>query len=185
VSVLFERGATDSDDAANIAVAVSIYGLGLPAFVIQKFLQPLYFAREDTRTPFRYALVAMVINAVLAIGLIPVVGWFAPAIGATVSGWVMVALLAIGARRLGDVARFDAQFHKRIWRIVAASLLMGACLWAGNVSLSPALGLDWIRYIALVTLIGIGIVSYFALGQLLGAFKLSEIKGAVRRGGRD
>ena len=184
VSVLFERGATDSDDAANIAVAVSIYGLGLPAFVIQKFLQPLYFAREDTRSPFRYALVAMVINAVLAIGLIPIVGWFAPAIAATVSGWVMVALLAIGARRLGDVARFDTQFHKRIWRIVAASLLMGVCLWFGNVSLSPALGLDWIKYIALTALIGIGVVSYFAIGQLFGAFKLSEFKGAVRRGQR-
>ena len=30
-----------------------------------------YFAREDTRTPFRYALVAMVVNAVVAIGLRP------------------------------------------------------------------------------------------------------------------
>ena len=35
VSVLFERGATGPDDSAAIAVAVAIYGLGLPAFVLQ------------------------------------------------------------------------------------------------------------------------------------------------------
>lgn len=181
VSVLFERGKTGPDDAAAIAVAVSIYGLGLPAFVIQKFIQPLYFAREDTRSPFRFALVAMVVNAALAIGLSPVIGWIAPAIAATVAGWTMVALLMIGARRMGDVARFDAQLRRRIWRIVAASVVMGGFLWAGNIALSPALGMPGVRYIALTALITIGIVAYFIVGNLFGAFKLSEFKKAIRR----
>ncbi|MEP3945622.1 murein biosynthesis integral membrane protein MurJ [Ascidiaceihabitans sp.] len=181
VTVLFARGATGADDAAAIAVAVSIYGLGLPAFVVQKFLQPLYFAREDTKTPFRFALVAMVVNAAIALGLTSTIGWIAPAIATTVAGWVMVALLAIGARRMGDVARFDAQFHKRIWRILAASAIMGGCLWMANVVLTPALGMAGIRYGALLGLVAVGILSFFCAGQLLGAFKLSEIKGAVRR----
>jgi putative peptidoglycan lipid II flippase len=181
VSVLFERGKTGPDDAAAIAVAVSIYGLGLPAFVIQKFIQPLYFAREDTRSPFRFALVAMVVNAALAIGLSPVIGWIAPAIAATVAGWTMVALLMIGARRMGDVARFDAQLRRRIWRIVAASVVMGGFLWAGNIALSPALGMPGVRYIALSALITIGIIAYFIVGNLFGAFKLSEFKKAIRR----
>ena len=181
VSVLFERGKTGPDDAAAIAVAVSIYGLGLPAFVIQKFIQPLYFAREDTRSPFRFALVAMVVNAALAIGLSPVIGWIAPAIAATVAGWTMVALLMIGARRMGDVARFDAQLRRRIWRIVAASVVMGGFLWAGNIALSPALGMPGVRYIALTALITMGIVAYFIVGNLFGAFKLSEFKKAIRR----
>jgi putative peptidoglycan lipid II flippase len=182
VSVLFERGNTGPDDAAAIAVAVSIYGLGLPAFVIQKFVQPLYFARLDTRSPFRFAVMAMVINAALAIGLSPVIGWIAPAIAATVAGWTMVALLMIGARSMGDVARFDAQLRKRIWRIVAASIVMGGCLWAGNVALSPALGMPGVRYIALIALIIFGIISYFISGHLFGAFKISEFKKAIRRG---
>lgn len=184
VSVLFERGATGADDAAAIAFAVSVYGLGLPAFVVQKFLQPLYFAREDTRSPFRYALVAMVVNAGLALGLAPVIGWIAPAIATTVAGWVMAVLLAIGARSMGDVARFDAQFHRRIWRIVAASVIMGLCLWVANVLLTPALGMGGYRYIALFVLLAVGAISYFGAGQMLGAFKLSEFKSAVRRGGK-
>ena len=56
-TVLFQRGATTTDDAAAIAIAVAIYGLGLPAFVLQKILQPLYYAREDTRRPFYLSLI--------------------------------------------------------------------------------------------------------------------------------
>ena len=63
ISVLFERGAFLSSDSQATALALAIYGLGLPAFVGQKIIQPLYFAREDTATPFRIALIAMVINA--------------------------------------------------------------------------------------------------------------------------
>ena len=59
VSVLFERGAFTSDDSHATAAALAVYGIGLPAFVLQKTLQPLYFSEEDTRTPFRYAVVAM------------------------------------------------------------------------------------------------------------------------------
>ncbi|MDW4499000.1 murein biosynthesis integral membrane protein MurJ [Sulfitobacter sp. D35] len=181
-SVLYERGATGADDAAAIAMAVAVYGLGLPAFVIQKILQPVFFAREDTRRPFHYALVAMVVNAAIAIGLAPVLGWIAPALATTLAGWAMVALLAVGARRYGDVARFDARFHRRIWRIVAASAIMGAALWLGNLALGPALGIAWWRVLALALLIVIGIVTYFGAGQLIGAFRLAEFRSALRRG---
>jgi putative peptidoglycan lipid II flippase len=181
-SVLFQRGATTVDDTAAIAIAVAIYGLGLPAFVLQKILQPLYFAREDTRRPFYFALAAMVINVAFAVGLTPFVGWIAPAIATTVAGWGMFALLAIGARGYGLAARFDTRFHQRIWRILAASAAMGVALWAGNAMLQPMLGLPWYRGIALLILIGIGIVSYFGIGQLIGAFRLGEFRRALKRG---
>jgi putative peptidoglycan lipid II flippase len=183
VSVLFERGAFGSDDTAATALAVAIYGLGLPAFVLQKVLQPLFFAREDTKSPFRFALVAMVVNAVLAIGLAFAIGWIAAAIATTVAGWTMVWLLMRGARPLGDVARFDARFHRRIWRIVAASGLMGAVLWGMNLVLSPLLEVGGLRWLALLLLIGIGSVAYFGIGHVLGAFRLHEFGKAFRRGG--
>ena len=183
VSVLFQRGATTADDSAAIAMAVAIYGLGLPAFVVQKILQPLFFAREDTRRPFNYAVVAMIINAVVAIGLAPVLGWISSAIATTLAGWGMVALLSIGARPFGDVARFDTRFHQRIWRIIAASAFMGAVLWAAMALLNPFLGMAGVRYLALAALILLGMISYFGAGQVIGAFRLSEFKRNLRRGG--
>jgi putative peptidoglycan lipid II flippase len=182
VSVLFERGATKADDSAAIALAVAIYGLGLPAFVLQKVLQPLFFAREDTRTPFRYAVWSMVVNAVLAIGLVPLMGWIAPAVATTAAGWVMVVMLAVGGRRIGEVARFDARFRRRVPRIIAASLAMGAILWGTYLLLAPFLIMDYWRYLALLLLLAMGLVSYGVAGHAFGAFRLSEFSSAFRRG---
>lgn len=180
VSVLYERGATGADDVQAMALAVMIYAIGLPAFVLQKVLQPLFYARENTRAPFRYALVAMVVNAVIAFGLINVLGWAAAAIATTVAGWALVGLLMVGARRMGDVARFDARFHARIWRICAASALMGAVLWGAGILLGPFLAMSGVRYLAVLVLIAAGMGSYALFGQLLGAFKLSEFKSTLR-----
>lgn len=180
VSVMYERGATTAEDSQAIAWAVAIYGLGLPSFVLHKLLQPLFFAREDTKSPFRYALYAMIINAGLSFGLHPLIGWLAPAVAATVAGWAMVLLLAIGARRFGDVARFDGQFRRNAPRVVLASLVMGAALLAIQWVLQDALVTAGWRYAALAVLIAAGGAVYFAVGQVIGAFNLRKLLKAGR-----
>ncbi|QYX57634.1 murein biosynthesis integral membrane protein MurJ [Roseovarius sp. SCSIO 43702] len=181
VSVLFERGAFTTDDTAATALAVTVYGLGLPAFVLQKVLQPVFFAREDTTSPFRYAVVAMVVNAVIAVGLAPYIGWIAAAIATTVAGWAMLVLLVVGARRLGETTRFDARFRRRAWRIALASVLMGAVLAWLMLLLGPLFALPGWRWLALLALIGFGALSYFLLGALFRAFSLAEFRSALRR----
>ena len=182
VSGLFERGAFGPDDAAATAAAVAVYGLGLPAFVLQKVWQPLYFAREDTRTPLRYALVGMAVNAALAVGLagVPGVGYLGAAMATTVSAWVMYWLLRRGARRLGAAAQPDARYRRRAPRILAASIGMGAVLWALNLALFP-LDAAGLRPLGLALLVLGGALSYAVLGQILGAFRVSEIAAALRR----
>ncbi len=182
ISVLFQRGAFDNTDTAATAMAVAVYGAGLPAFVLQKVLQPLYFAREDTVRPFRYAVWAMVINAVVAIGLSPVIGFIAAAWGTTLAGWAMVVLLWRGARPMGEVARFDDRLARRLPRQVLASLVMGAVLWLSAQALDSVLHSGGWRYLGLLALVGIGLVSYAAASHLTGAFTLRDLKSAMRRG---
>ncbi len=180
VSVLFERGAFGADDTAMTALALMIYAVGLPAFVLQKVLQPLYFAREDTRSPLRFALVSLVVNAAIAIGLAPFIGWPAAALGTTLAAWAMVWLLWRGARRMGEVARLDARARTRSWRILLAAAVMGFVLWVAMIGLGPLFAGPW-RALALAGLVLLGIVSYFAAGQLLGAVRLRDLRGALRR----
>ena len=180
VTVLFERGLFDADDSAATAVALMIYALGLPAFVLQKVLQPLYFAREDTRTPLRYALVALVVNAVAAIGLAPVIGWAAAALGTTLAAWAMVVLLARGARGLGEAARLDDRARGRTWRMALAAIVMGAVCWGLMAAMGP-LWAGSTRWLALGLLVGIGGASYGGLALMLGAVRWAELRGAVRR----
>ena len=181
VSVMFERGAFTHEDTIATALAVAVYGLGLPAFVLQKALQPLYFAREDTKRPFYYALAAMILNAVLAVGLSPYIGFIAAAIGTTLTGWAMVVLLWFGSRNMGEAAQLDTRFKKRIGLIVLASIGMGVVLFFAAALLGGLIVLPTVRYVALAILVAIGIVSYFGIAHMIGAIRLAEVKGALRR----
>lgn len=181
VSVLFERGRFDSSDTTATALAVAIYGLGLPAFVLQKVMQPLFFAREDTRRPFYFAVVAMIVNAVIAIGLAPFIGYIAAAIGTTVAGWAMVWQLWSGSRAMDQAARLDDRLLGRIWRILIASAVMGVVIYGMAGVLMPWLMQAHIRYVALTVLLLAGAGSYALAGLGLGAFRLSDFSTAFRR----
>jgi putative peptidoglycan lipid II flippase len=148
---------------------------------LHKVLQPLFYAREDSRRPFRYAVISMLVNAAFAVGFMPVMGFMAAALATTVAGWVMVWQLWAGSRAMGEAAQTDARLRRRLPRMIAASALMGCCLWAGAILLGPALGTPGLRYAALAGLVATGIVSYFGFGTLLGAFRLADFKAALRR----
>jgi putative peptidoglycan lipid II flippase len=179
-AVLYERGAFTPADTSATALVLAIYGLGLPAFVLHKVLQPLFYAREDTRRPFRYALVSMVLNAAIAVGLMPWIGFAAAAWATTLAGWVMVWQLWSGSRKMGPEATMDDRFRARLPRIIAAALIMGAALWAATWALTPMLDARHWRFAALGILITLGIVTYFGAGTLIGAFRLADFR-ALRR----
>ena len=181
IGVLFQRGAFTPEDARATAIAVAIYGLGLPAFVIQKVLQPLYFAREDTKTPFRFALYSMVVNAVAAIGLSFWFGYLAAAIATSLAAWGMVALLWMGKKSMGEDVTSDDQLRKRAPRILMSALAMGGILFALQMALAPVFDIS--RLMATVLLIAVGIISYFGIGQGIGALNLRDIKSSMKRGG--
>lgn len=180
-TILYQRGAFGPDDAAATALALAIYGAGLPAFVLHKVLQPLFYAREDTRRPFWYAVNSMVVNAVVAVGLLPLIGFAAAALATTLSGWTMVWQLWRGSRGMGDEARFDDRFRRRLPRIIGAGAIMSAVLWGGTVLLGSMLGTPGWRYLGLAILVSGGMASYLGAVLGLGAFRISDLRSALRR----
>jgi putative peptidoglycan lipid II flippase len=181
-AVLFEHGAFTASDTAATAAALAIYAFGLPSFVLQKVLQPAYFAREDTRTPLRYAVVSMVVNLVIAVGGAPVAGYLAAAVGTSVAGWVNLILLWRGARQFGDAVAIDARLAARWPRILGASVLMGV-LVLGLAEAQAALLPGW-RAVGLALIVVTGAVGYAAAAAALGAFRPSDIRAAMSRGRR-
>ncbi len=181
ISVLYERGQFVHSDVGPTALALAIYGVGLPAFVLQKVLQPLYFAREDTRTPFRFAVVSMVVNAVVALGLAPLVGFSAAAWGTTIAGWIMAWQLWRGTRAMGEAASFDARLRHRLPRIIAASAVMGVVIWGLMLALGDMLSTHGARYLGLAILVFGGMAAYGIAAIALGAVRPADLKAGLRR----
>ena len=67
VRVLFQRGMFGDTQASATAAALSIFALGLPAYVLIKSLAPGFFGRGDTVTPVKIAAVAMIVNVILSV----------------------------------------------------------------------------------------------------------------------
>ena len=182
VSVLFQRGAFDLADAQATALAVAVYGVGLPSFVLHKVLSPIYFVREDTRTPFRYALISMAVNVVLAAGLAYWFGYLAAAIGTTTAGWTMLLLLWRGTRKFDSAGRMDDRLRRVLPRIIIASLLMGVVVWAMSIGMQDWFGMPMLRYGALALLVGGAMLVYGTLIVALGAMTPRDVKQFLRRG---
>lgn len=180
VSVLFERGEFGADATRATAFALMAYSLGLPAYVMIKVLTPGYFARKDTRTPVKIAILAVGVNITLNLILIWPLEHVGLALATAISAWLNAALLARGLRRRGHL-RLDERLRRRLPRIIVASAVMAAGLAGGMVGLTAVAQQDSaVRIISLAILIVGGGVIFAAAAQLTGATRLSEVRGLVR-----
>ena len=177
VRVLFERGAFSAIDAHSTAAMLAALAPGLPAFVLIKVFHPGFFAREDTKTPMIYAGIGMAANVMLALLLFVVLGAVGIAIATTIAGWLQAALLAGTLKERGEFA-LDQTFRRRLPAILAASLIMGAVVWALVHGLGP-----WfepkngavVQVAALLLLVGSGLAVYAGTAAALGAFDAKSL----------
>ena len=181
VAVLFQRGAFTAADTLPTALAVAVYGAGLPAFVMQKVISPLYYAREDTRSPFRFALTRCWSTPRWRSGLAPFIGFIAAALGTTVAGWVMLWQLWRGTRPMGDMAAIDARLRRAAPRIALSCLIMGAVLLLAARLLAADAGRPLHRYLALALLVALGMASYAAAAFATGGLRAADLRAAMRR----
>jgi len=67
LATLFRHGDFTARDAVMAAASVRAYAPGLVGFILVKVLAPGYFARQDTRTPVRIGVQALVLSMVLSV----------------------------------------------------------------------------------------------------------------------
>jgi len=186
IAVLFQRAAFSASDTANTAWALRAFAIGLPAFVLIKVFQPAFFAREDTRTPMRLALVNMLVNVVLSLVLFYVfrrAGWM-PHVGiamaTSIAGWLNALMLWSTLARAGDF-EWDTRLLRNLPIVIIASLAMGAALWYAMPHLAPFLADGaplWARIAGLAALVFGGAVVFFAIVTASGVLRLSMIRRA-------
>jgi peptidoglycan biosynthesis protein MviN/MurJ (putative lipid II flippase) len=127
VKALFEYGAFKPADTPYTAYALAIFALGLPSFVLIKVFSPAFFARQDTKTPMRYAGWSLTLNTIGSVALFFVfrsLGWMPHlgiAVATTIGGWMNAILLWRGLQSRGYFTA-DDQFKRSLPRIVLSSL---------------------------------------------------------------
>lgn len=183
IQVLFERGAFSASDSQATAAALAAFAAGLPAFVLMKVFAPGFFAREDTQTPMYFAIASVGLNILGAILLFPLMGHVGIALATTIASWVNTLLLGTTLGRRGYFT-VDASLRRNIWRMILASLVMGAAVagleyycrgwFTGETHLA-------LRAVLLLAMIAAAGIVYFGIAYALGALTPATFRRMVRR----
>ena len=154
IRILFERGLFTPSDSYHTARALWVFGLGLPAYMMTKTLSPFFYARGDTATPVKIAVVGVIINAILAVSLMPFLKYVGIALATTIAVWINALQYVIILKRRGDFS-LDATFLFRAKGIGISALLMVGALAMCRLWI-PLEGQGLMAFMALMLVMGIG-----------------------------
>ncbi|MEG3617029.1 murein biosynthesis integral membrane protein MurJ [Magnetovibrio sp. PR-2] len=176
ISVLFERGEFGAEATHKTAMALMVFALGLPAYVLVKAFAPGYFAREDMSTPIKIGAVCVAVNIAIALALMGPLAHVGLAAATVISQWLNAGLLAFFLIKRGHF-HMDGQLRRRLWRTLLATLMMAGVVWGLDQVVAQYLG----KVLGLIAIVVGGMLSYGAAAQVLGAARLGDLKGWMRR----
>lgn len=177
LTTLFQYGEFSHHDVTMAASSLQAYTPALLGAMLVKVLAPGFFSREDTATPVRIGIIAMVSNMIFNLCLIFPLGHVGLALATSLSAGLNALLLYRGLAR-ADVFRVQSGTVWYLARVVIAGLVMGAVIWFGVAS-----GPNWIdagvleRIWRLGLWIVVGMTVYFVALSLLGV----GVIGSLRR----
>jgi len=187
LTTLFHYGEFDVLDVEMARLSLMAYSLGLLGFIGVKVLVPGYYARQDTKTPVKIGIIAMLANMVLNIMfVVPMVklGFEGPhsglAFATACSAFLNAGLLYRGLRREG-VLKLQPGWLLLFVRVFVASAVMAGLLVWGAGDLSNWLQWDlWERVGQLLLWVVLGKIVYFGMLVVMGV-KLKELMGKANQ----
>ncbi|WP_256936093.1 murein biosynthesis integral membrane protein MurJ [Vibrio diabolicus] len=176
--VLFMRGEFSPQDVHQASLSLFAYASGLLNFMLIKVLAPGYYSRQDTKTPVKYGIIAMVTNMVFNAIFAYFYGYVGLAIATALSAFVNMALLYRGLHIAGvyQITKRTVFFIIRL--VIAGAAMVAAILWQLE---DMSVWLDWSfahRSGMLGMLIGLGAVVYLVVLFLTGA-RLKDLKAGT------
>lgn len=168
LSTIFQYGNFSASDVVNSALALRAFSVGVCGFIFVKVLAPGFFARQDTQTPMRIAVVAVAVNVILSIVLVKSMQHTGLALAISIAAWVNAGLLflILKIRKIYVVQPGWLWFFSRVAIAVAA---MTAVLHFSNALNEVWFEWGvWQRCLRLSLLVVAGAGTYFFALMLLG-----------------
>lgn len=175
LTTLFHYGAFGAHDVRMAQWSLMAYALGLVGFTLVKIFAPGYFARQDTRTPVKVGVIAVVANIVFNAAItvpLALFGFAAPhaglALSTSLAALVNAGLLYRGLRRTGVYHALPGWAPLAL-RVGCANVAMIGVL---AMTIEPLATwftwTAWARVWHLTLWIGVAVIVYFGVLGLVG-----------------
>ena len=155
-ATVYQYGKFTAADTRMAALALLAMSVGVPAFMLTKVLAPAFYARQDTRTPMRAALVTVLANVLLTVAIVSPMwlngmegGHAGIALATSLAGILNAVLLWRALRRAG-LLRPRPGWGRYLLRLAFACAAMSAVVlglrgYAGEwPAMAPTLRLVWL-----------------------------------------
>lgn len=132
---LFEYGQFTAADSTLSSYSLIAYAVGLPAFILIKIFAPAFFARQNTRTPVRIGIIALISNMGYNLLLVLPMIWLdfvAPhtglALATSLSAWQQAIMLYLRLKR-DNIYAFSTSLRRFAVATVPALCIMAIVVW--------------------------------------------------------
>lgn len=182
VRFLFERGHFDATATTATRSVIWGYTLGIPVICAQQVVTRAFYARGDSRTPVRAAVIAMLCNLAFNLALVGPLQETGLALATSLAAVVNLAILATALRaKIGPFV--DPGFAARILRtIFNAAVMGGLCVgmyvWVSGLALGSE-GFVRNGIEALVPVVG-GVLAYWIGASVLRIPEYRELRRVFR-----
>lgn len=178
ISTLFQHGAFTPEDVLHTRTALIAYSVGLTGLIAVKILAPGFYARQDVRTPVKFALITLAATQVMNLIFIVPLQHTGLALSIGLAALLNATLLYRGLRVRGAYTPLPG-WGGFVARLATALLVLGAALWWGMGETHTWLAYTALERIAhLAALVVGGVAVYFATLFALG-FRLSDFRKHV------
>ncbi|TMJ64002.1 MAG: murein biosynthesis integral membrane protein MurJ [Alphaproteobacteria bacterium] len=176
---MFARGAFSKADAAAAGATLAAYAIGLIPFVLIRSAVATFYARKDTATPVKAALIGVAVNVALKIALVGSLAQVGLALATAVGAWVNLLLVTGFAARAGYLD-LDRALVRIMMKFLVSGVALAAALWlTARLAVSQLAELSALRdETALLVLIIIGTIAY--TGSILLLFGSSWLRSLIR-----
>jgi putative peptidoglycan lipid II flippase len=184
VRLLFQAGEFGPDDTAATAYALLFYAPGLVALSGTQLLTRIYYSLQDTRTPVKVGIQAVIINTILSLGFLKFTSLDSGGLALAYSITNIVNMTSYILRLRKKLGTIDGRrILTCIVKASAAASAMGLVVYqltefiGSRIDLAAAAG----RIFQVIVPMGAGAVIYFALTLVLRMEELKFVGEMFRR----
>lgn len=178
MATIFYHGAVTEYDVGKMTMSLQAYGSGLLAFMLIKVLAPGYYARQDTKTPVKIGIQAMVVNMVLNLILVFPLQHVGLALATSLSAYFNAYMLYRGLKQQGY---YQAQAGWMLFVLKIMAALSGLFAVMFLLMGDPSQWLIWDTWnrIGWMSLIVLGGVAIYFVVLLLAGLRPRHIRGEL------
>jgi len=176
IATLFQSDVFDAHDVQMARLSLMAYSCGLVPFMVIKVLAPGFYAQQDTKTPVKIAIVAMVVNMVMNLILMQFLQHAGLALATSIAAAVNATLL-FRILRKREIYQPPSGWLLLLLRAgIAAGVMGGALYWLAG-PLQQWLVSDWVWQAGhLAAWVIAGAVTYFVVLAVVGV-RVRDFRG--------